>query len=342
LKLLVSPLSKAAYFAELESVARAEFKAFFPSASCDFLHLANFHFLETDLDEGHLDQCARLSFFQGAFNDTAAGDLTPLQANAKYLLPEAFIYGAKYAGKTNELLTQLLINLALVYGLELQQEVNPGHKLRLLDPMAGRGSSLFWAARYGIDALGIEQDDKALSAFELHGKKTCKLQRVKHKYSHGTLGGASKAEKATKAGESGRSGRSGKPSKSNKSTVPKFSQFNFADSKVRLVQGDSRQADKLVSNKTFDLVVSDLPYGVQHFTTSGTRNPLAVLQECLPAWKQCLSRTGAIVLSFNSYQPKRDDLVAVALEQGLVDTGFSAAHRMSEAIMRDVIILKKQ
>lgn len=317
MKLLVSPLSKGAYFADHLQVAQAEFKVVFPAAACSIKQFSNLDFIETDLSEQQIDQVARLSFVQGIFTETRSGDLKPLPVDHKFTLPEEFVFGVKYPGKTNELLTQLLINLGLAYGLEQEQYARTGRAIRLLDPMAGRGTSLFWAARYGLEALGIEQDSRALSAFEQHGKKTCKLQRIKHKFTQGVVGGGKK------------------------SSSPKFSQFEFSGCNIRLVNGDSRIADQVTSKRIFDLIVSDLPYGVQHSTGGGTRNPLAVLEQCLPVWEKCLNKTGAMVLAFNSYQPKRVSLIAAAKEHGLIDVGFSAAHRMSESIVRDVVIFKK-
>ena len=48
-----------------------------------------------------------------------------------------------------------------------------------------------------------------------------------------------------------------------------------------------------------------------------------------------------MVLSFNHYQPSRDELAWLFTDQGLVVVGESVAHRMSESILRDVLVLKK-
>ena len=90
-----------------------------------------------------------------------------------------------------------------------------------------------------------------------------------------------------------------------------------------------------------EINVTDLPYGVQHFTTEKTRNPLEVIRACAPGWVECLRPGGVMVLAFNHYQPKRPQLQRVFEEQGLEAQPFSAPHRMSEAILRDVLVMQK-
>jgi hypothetical protein len=48
-----------------------------------------------------------------------------------------------------------------------------------------------------------------------------------------------------------------------------------------------------------------------------------------------------MVLVFNSLQPKRAELCSLFVEQGLVLQDFSAPHRMSESILRDLLVFTK-
>ena len=48
-----------------------------------------------------------------------------------------------------------------------------------------------------------------------------------------------------------------------------------------------------------------------------------------------------MVLAFNSYIPKRNELIAAFTDHAMQPLAFSAPHRMSESIVRDVVLLKK-
>jgi 16S rRNA G966 N2-methylase RsmD len=311
LKLLLSPLAKAAYFGNYLEVAHAEFLAHYPECDVRPEKLATLDYLNVELYEEELQQLSRLSFVQGIFKEE--GDkLIVLNQEPGFVLPEELVYAAKYQGKTNELVTQLAINIGIVFA-----SIREGEVPRLLDPMAGRGTTMLWALRYGMNASGIEQDRKALAGLHQHLKKQTKLLRIKHQHSQGFIG------------------------RSNKQQRGKFDQFQFADRTLRLTIGDSREAGNLTQGKRFHLLVCDLPYGIQHASTEGTRNPLPVVRECAPAWVDCLRKGGVLVLIFNSYQPARSDLMQLFVEQGLQPQDFSAPHRMSESIVRDLIIFKK-
>ena len=68
------------------------------------------HFLVLELAPEELRQAARLSFVQGLYE--VAGDaLRPLATTAEWRLHEDFVFGSKFRGKTNEHLTQMLLNV---------------------------------------------------------------------------------------------------------------------------------------------------------------------------------------------------------------------------------------
>ena len=127
---------------------------------------------------------------------------------------------------------------------------------------------------------------------------------------------------------------------SSKKGAGRFLDFSTDHCNMRIVVGDARHADSIFSKEKFDLLVSDLPYGVQHFTAAHSRNPLTVVGQCVESWRNCLKKGGAIVLAFNSYNPKRSALIEVFERGGLKAEQFSAEHRMSESIVRDIVIFK--
>lgn len=310
--LLISPLSKSAYFNDYIAVAEAELAWHLPDVALQHLAIGGLDFIELAVDESVLPLLSRLSVVQGVFSRD--GDqLTPVAIAPAFQLHEDFVFGSKFKGKTNELLTQMLMNVGLqALG---QPDVS---KLKLLDPMCGRATTLLWAMRYGINAKGIEQDPKALADIMQSTKKWCKVHRQKHQFKEGFVGG-----KATKQGKG------------------KFIEFSADERTMRVITGDSAEATQLLNNEKFDLIISDLPYGVQHFTTHKTRNPLAVLKECAPAWKASLKVGGVMVLAFNNYLPKRKALLDLFADENFSVLSYMAPHRMSEAIVRDVVVIRR-
>ena len=308
--LLISPEAKSAYFKDYLDVALQELKYLFGDIAVQQRSIGPMEFFELQCEDSDLPRLSRLSFVQGLF--AIDGELlSPLPVVPEFTLHDDFVFGAKYRGKTNERLSQLLINVGLA-----SINKTSGDGVKLLDPMCGRATTLLWAMRYGIKAKGIEQDNQVLGDLRQSLKKQCKLHRQKHKLNEGFIG------------------------KANKKDLGKFLEFNVIDDQMKLIIGDAREANDILKGERFDLIVSDLPYGIQHFTTDNTRNPLAVLQEAIPAWKQSLKPGGSIVLSFNSYIPKRDQLIAAFAEQGLIAESFQAPHRMSESIVRDIVVFK--
>lgn len=307
LKLLVDPRIVGAYFAEHLDVVQAEIAARFPGLSMAIDRRATLTFVDVDLPREAARDLVRLSGVQGAF-EARDGLLEPLDADPGYGLPADLVFAAKYRGKTHELVTQLALNLAL-------DTCTVAGPIRVLDPMAGRGTTLFWAARYGWTAWGVEQDPRALDDVQRHVKRQTQLHRLKHGLAHGWTG----------------------PKR--KDGVGRFLEVRFGEVAVRLVIGDTRRLRDLVGPGPFSLVVADLPYGVQHTGRDGTRNPLAVLEACAPVWTEVLAPGGAMVLVFNRLQPRREALERLFVAQGLEVRPFDVAHRMSESIWRDLLVL---
>jgi tRNA G10 N-methylase Trm11 len=129
--------------------------------------------------------------------------------------------------------------------------------------------------------------------------------------------------------------------KANKHGTGKFLDFTAEGVSARLVIGDTAEARSLLLRKRFDLIVTDIPYGVQHMGGKAARSPFETLQAAAPGWAQSLAPGGAMVIGFNSYQPKRAALVELFTSLGLTEISCDLEHRMSESILRDVVILRK-
>ncbi len=312
LHLLISPLARGAYFGDVLSVAREELALVMPGVEAEASTHGGLTVLTVPEEVASLRDLARLSFVQGVFRDEGEGWI-PLDADPAFGLPDALVFGAKYPGKTHELATQLAINTALAHA-----ELPEDGPVKLLDPTAGRGTTLLWGARYGMNARGIERDRKALADFQRHVKKQTKLHRIKHKES------------------------SGFTTKKNKDDIGRFLEYRFGDACARLVIGDSKDARHLLNRERFHLIVGDLPYGVQHTGPRGTRNPLDNLKACAPAWADSLLPGGCMVLMFNAFLPRREALVELFEAQGLTVHPMTAAHRMSESILRELAVFTRR
>ena len=310
--LLISPRVKSAFFNDYIDVAKAELAWLIGPQEITYTKIGQMDFFEIKAREEQFKQLASLSFVYGIF-EQQNNQLVPLPINTSFELHEDFVFGAKFKGKTNEILTQMLINVGL-------QSIDYQHTpdVKLLDPMCGRATTLLWAMRYGMKAKGIEQDPKALADIRQNVKKWCKIHRQKHQFKEGSVG-----------------------AKANKQNKGKFIDFSANNTTIRVIAGDSTDACSLLNGEKFHLLISDLPYGVHHFTTNKTRNPLTVLKACAHDWSESLKPDGVMVLAFNSYLPKRKDLIAAFKEHRMQAFEFSAPHRISESIVRDVVILKR-
>lgn len=306
--LLISPQAKGAYFNELVSVAKAELSWLIEPTHIDYQKTGMMEFLECEVDESRLPVLASMSFICGIF-EKSGHQLIPLDITPDFVLHEDFVFGSKFKGKTSELLTQLLINVGL-------KTIGPVSNAKLLDPMCGRATTLLWGMRYGMKTRGIEQDQKAIADIRQSVKKWTKIHRQKHELKEGFVG------------------------KSNKQKQGKFIEFSAEGSSMKVITGDSSQASELLNGEKFHLVIADLPYGVQ-FTAGKPRNPLAVLENCAPEWVDTMKPDGAMVLAFNNYLPEREKLIDLFEEHGLEALEFSAPHRMSESIVRDIVIFRR-
>src|SRR5690606_26467653 len=61
----------------------------------------------------------------------------------------------KYAGKTNEQFTKLLVNITMWSAADSGRH---GRRPRVFDPLCGRGTTLNQALTYGYDAAGLDID----------------------------------------------------------------------------------------------------------------------------------------------------------------------------------------
>lgn len=304
MKLLLNPVADGAFFEQTRAVARASLELLYPGVQIEDEVRGSLRLLHVDLPAG-TPGIARLPFVQACLGEHPGGGLDVLDGEPGFDHPSSLVTAARYRGKTHEVVTQLAIELAL------SQIDGPAH--RLLDPMAGRGTTLLWGCRYGLEAVGVEQDPRAPEHLHRHLKRQAKLHRIKHKYSQGWVG----------------------PKRAD--GVGRFVDYRLRPGAIRLTTGDTRALGSLLGPKPFDILVVDLPYGVEF---RGSRaGLLALLGEAAEAWAVAVRAGGAMVVVFNRLFTRPDALAAPFVDAGLERVDFEAPHRMSESIERDLMVL---
>ncbi len=115
------------------------------------------------------------------------GDLLrPLRVAPHLVLDEDVTTIQRYSGKTNEAFTHLLVNVALAESGRFPALL-AGERVTLLDPACGRGTSLNRAVVYGMDAHGIEIDQRDVEAYTQFILTWLKDKRLKHQLEQAKL-----------------------------------------------------------------------------------------------------------------------------------------------------------
>ncbi|WP_037576152.1 TRM11 family SAM-dependent methyltransferase [Phaeacidiphilus oryzae] len=297
---------------------------------------------EGELTEGELRLLANLSSLYALFAyDREAGTLRPVTARPLDLFSSDLLTIQKYSGKTNEDFTKLLLNVTAMATDRPQALLD--RALRVLDPMCGRGTTLNQALMYGLDSAGMDVDAQDFDAYALFLRTWLKHSRLKHQ------------------AESG-------PIRRNKRTLGRRFQASIGADKERykrgevigleVVNADTLQAREFFRPSSFDLVVTDAPYGVQHGSRPGgggqgggqggprlDRSPTALLRAAVPVWTELLRPGGAIGISWNTHVAGREELAGVLAEAGLEVRDSEAyrgfEHRVDQSIVRDLVVARK-
>ncbi|WIM95398.1 SAM-dependent methyltransferase [Actinoplanes oblitus] len=236
----------------------------------------------------------------------------------------------KYAGKTNEQFTKLVLNLTVLASASADRMLD-GH-LTVLDPLCGRGTTLNQALMYGYDALGVEIDGKDVEAYKLFLQTWLKRKRLKHT-----------AELVPVRRQGRRAARRLEVTMA----ASKDDHKAGAVQKLTVLHADTTALDGLIRGNVADVLVADLPYGVAHgsYDDQGgiSRRPLDLLERAVPEWLPLLRPGGAVGLSWNTKVARRelaeDILLAAGLE--LVEQG-DLAHRVDQGIERDVVVARRR
>lgn len=254
------------------------------------------------------------------------GDLLrPVPLHGLARLDDDLITIPKYSGKTNEQFTKLLLNVTVLSSASAGRMVDG--RLRILDPLCGRGTTLNQALTYGYDVAGIDLDGKDFEAYSSFLRTYLQRKRIKHRAEVTPV----RREKKLIA---------------RRLTVSLTPPGSAEALSVDVVHADTVMAPDFFKPGSFDAIVADAPYGVQHGSRTVAaglrRTPLELLQEAVPGWVGLLRPGAALGISWNTHVAKRDDAAAVLAEAGLtvLDDGPYAQfrHRVDQSITRDILV----
>jgi hypothetical protein len=334
--LLISPSANRVYAASSVGLTRAELELFGRAVlgdrirDTDLTTLGGVPYVTFEADPLSERDVAYLSNLSSAYALFAIeGDLLrPVELRPLDRYDDDLVTIQKYAGKTNEQFTKLLLNVTLLssaYAGELLDR-----RFRVLDPLCGRGTTLNQALMYGFDAAGMDVDGKDFEAYSAFLSTWLKRKRLKHH-----------VESA--------------PIRRNRQVVARRLHATLAPSReehkagavqeIEVIHADTVRAREFFKPETFDVLVADAPYGVQHGsrTTAGlARSPLDLLAAAAPVWHELLRPGGAAGIAWNTHVASREDAAAVLAGAGLepvATDGFR--HRVDQSIVRDILVARR-
>jgi hypothetical protein len=246
--------------------------------------------------------------------------LRPIEPDFTPYVPLEMAEVRRYKGKTNELFSRILLNLAIFAGAYREQY---SQRLRVLDPLAGGGTTLFLALAAGYDAFGIEQNRQDVETTEVFVRQYFHSEQILYKELD---------ERGRKAGR-----------RYQFAIGPKKSEPHH----LVLVHGDTIQAAQhmqdLPGGPRVHAVVGDLPYGIQHFGEIA-----GLLKQALPVWERLLLPGGTLALAWNATRIERVELERLFTERTQLrvrdDPPYTQlAHTVDRVIKkRDVLIAVKE
>ncbi|HML49305.1 MAG TPA: hypothetical protein PKE04_21410, partial [Clostridia bacterium] len=139
---------------------------------------------------------SRLSFAYAMFavrEEEASPCLIPIEKAFSPFMEDSFGSILKYTGKTNERFTRMMIHVAHAASGFAHEPC-----LRVLDPVAGKGTTLYEALSFGHHAYGIEVGERAASEAYHYVKKYLETERYKHAVQVNKQSGPNKSFTATR------------------------------------------------------------------------------------------------------------------------------------------------
>lgn len=285
-------------------------------------------YLLVDLDEPTADELKLLDYFgtvAGVYEyfpdlgDLEGPFLRPLEPTATAFVSPEIIETRRYRGKTNELFTMFLLNMAVFAG---DFAGGIGERLRILDPLSGGGTTLFTALVRGYDAFGIEHEKEDFDTTNAYVQQFLRAIGTPFKRVEERVRGSGRRAIFT---------------------IGRREQTRT----LGLILGDTYDAPELLAGipggARFHAIVSDLPYGIQH-----KGQVQRFLREALPGWGEMLLPGGAMTLAWEASTVRRETAVArVATHPGLQVVTTPPYDALEHAVdrqiqQRDVLTIRRE
>jgi SAM-dependent methyltransferase len=328
--LLVAPSANRVYAGTAAALVAAELAAFSRGALADRLApaepmtLAGRAYLGFSVEGGPLTErdlryLANVSSIFALFERVGDDLLRPVGEPPLDAYDDDLITIQKYAGKTNEHFTKLLLNVTVLASSAAERMLDA--RLTILDPVCGRGTTLNQALMYDWDAIGIERDQQDVEAYSGFVKTYLRRKRIKHTAAMTPL-----------RREGKRLGR-------------RFDVTIGQSQRLSVFEADTTQTRGLMKRGMVDAVVADLPYGVVHGSRTGgglARGPLELLSAALPGWVDFLRPGGTLGFSWNTHVAPREAALDLVREAGLrVMPAEGFEHWVDQGITRDIVIARR-
>jgi predicted RNA methylase len=325
--MLLAPSANRVYADQAARISRGELAAFRPVLAGDMSDIGEaelggvpYLVFDGELTERDVAYLSNLSAAYALFERVGDDLLRPIALTPLAAFDSDLITIPKYAGKTNEQFTKLLLNLTLLASAAAPRMLDG--PITVCDPLCGRGTTLTAALMYGYDAIGVEIDARDVEAAEAFLKTYLRRKRMKH---------TAEMVPVRRGG---------------KRAARRLDVVIGGTRKLTLLQADTTRLDGLIRRDCADVLVADLPYGVQHGSHHDdlglTRSPLDLLERAVPGWLPLLRTGGALGLSWNLKVAKRELAEDILLANGLqIVPQADLAHRVDQGIERDVLIARK-
>jgi len=335
--ILLNPGHNRIYFENTKNIAVLEFIALCEKnkdiRNIESINLAGHLYIsfETDIIIDLFPLISRFSSFFALF-EWHDGMLKPVEMPENAAFSDSINTILKYTGKTNEQFTRLLNNLAFS-----ASKSTDSNKINLLDPLCGKGTTLYDGLMLGYNVCGVEINEQWFKEMQTYIIKYLENGKYKHKFSEEKR----RNEKGQKIADIFYIKTAVK-----KELFLKEDYQNFS-----VICSETSNVDKFVKKNSFDALVADIPYGVQHASkTVGndkkspnlSRNPVDLIETALPNWLKVMKKGASIVLSFNEFTIKYDKLAEIFIKNNInvlsESPYYGYIHKVDQAINRNLIV----
>lgn len=265
------------------------------------------------LELGMLATLSAFHLFYERLGEVEGPLLRPLETGFSPALPPELVMARRYRGKTNEMFTHFMCNVArFSSGLSGR----PWNTLRVLDPLSGGGTTLFTALVLGASVAGVEHSARDVETTAAYIRQFAREQGIACQ---------ERTERLKKVGRRW------------VYTVGK----GTSEQECILACGDTGDSAALISGFRPHLIVADLPYGIQH-----QGELVDLLTKALPVWADLLPLSGALTLAWESRRFPRAEMIelvgSVSPLTVLNEPPYDAlAHRVDRVIKeRDVLVAR--